>query len=209
MKPALVLGSKAPEGLNAKVITAEPPARLDAIPAFIRTVGTELGAASAAEALANAITSDETALRKELAAKSHPRTLIVLDRTGQGVSALRCAGPGHLAADLAELAGTVNVLDEARGPEVDLTLEEVKALAPEVIIEFMPGRSLTENQRQALFNDWNAAAEVPARQSASIYFITQSHALRPGPRIVESARQLAMTIHGNFEFERELSARAE
>jgi len=208
MRPAVVLMPAAPAaGISGRVVEAQPP-RLHDVAALVRAVGQELGAVKAAETLATSLDAQRDDLRTVLAGKETPRTLIVLDRSVGGIGTLRCAGSGHLAADLAELAGVINVLADRADAEVELSLAEAQALAPEVILEFMPGRALTENQRQALFNDWNAAPEIPARKSARIHCINESHALRPGPRIIEVARQIAKTVHGNFEFERELSAQA-
>lgn len=207
--PDVVFTPAAPgTGITARVVEAQPP-RLDEIATLVRSVGQELGAAKAADSLAVTLETQRDDLRTALSGKQAPRTLIVLERASGSVDTLRCAGSAHLAAELAELAGTVNVLADRTEAEVQLTLAEVQALAPEAILEFMPGRALTRNQRQELFNDWNAAPEIPARKTARIYCINESHALRPGPRIFEVARQIALTIHGNFEFERELSARAE
>ena len=82
---------------------------------------------------------------------------------------------------------------------LDATAELVREAAPEVILEFRCGRSLTESQELAYFRDWQALEGVPAVDSSRIFFITESHGLRPGPRYVDIARHIALQLHSELE----------
>ncbi len=207
LKPKLILTTVAPAALRefaaangAQVVEANAP-RLDTLGETITAVGAALGAAEAAAPLVASLDTERQTLASKLADKARPKVLIVTGRPASGVDRVQVAGSDSLAADLVALAAGDNAFADTPGASLEVSLEEIKARAPEVILELHPGMSLTDNQRQDLYGTWNAAPELPALTRGTIFFVTDTHCLRPGPRVIESAALIAKTMHGNFEWD--------
>jgi iron complex transport system substrate-binding protein len=154
-----------------------------------------LGCADAAAALNARIGAELDALRAQLAGVAPRKTLIITSRETHDLNSIYTAGRGSFVSELVEVAGGVNLFADRAQNYFEASKEEVLERAPEVILEFHCGRGLTQNQRQAFYNDWNAMGTLPAVRNGRIYFITMSHGLRPGPRIAEVARAIAAELH--------------
>jgi len=139
--------------------------------------------------------ADMAQLREALGGVERPKVLIITSRASQDLSSLNTVGASSFVSEMITLAGGENIFAHIDKPYFEASKEEVVMLAPDVIIEFRPGESVTENQRQALYNDWRQLETLPAVRRARIYFIFESHGLRPGPRVVEMSRQIASLLH--------------
>jgi iron complex transport system substrate-binding protein len=66
---------------------------------------------------------------------------------------------------------------------------------PDAIIEFHAGESLTDAMKAQYIADWEKLPSLPAVRNGRICLITESHALRPGPRVAEIAAKIAGRLH--------------
>ncbi len=178
-----------------------PVARLDEQAETINTIAASLGAPDAAAKLIADLSAEREALTAKLTDKTRPKVLIVTGRDKTSVDRVTIAAGDSLASDLVQLAAGDNLFADKTGGHVEVTLEEIRARAPEVILELLPGMSLTDNQRQDLYGTWNAARDLPALVRGAIFFVTDTDCLRPGPRVIDSATRLAKTMHGNFDWD--------
>ena len=172
---------------------------LETIHAGIDTIGATLGVPAKAAELRARIDADLEALREAL--KSHPRkkVLIVLGRERGDLTNLQTAGGSSFISEMVEAAGGDNIYKSASQPYLEASKETILLEAPDAIVEIQAGKSLTKNQTQALYNDWRFMDTVPAVKNGAIYYITESHALRPGPRIADVAKIIARKLY--FEAE--------
>jgi len=168
---------------------------LATIEAGILEIGQALACEADAVALRDAFSRDVASLRDGLAGVERPSVLIITSRPSHDLSTLNTVGGSSFVSEMVALAGGENVFADIDKPYFEASKEEVVMRAPEVVIEFRPGESFTENQRQQLYNDWRRLETLPAVERARIYFIFDSHGLRPGPRIVEVARHIAGLLH--------------
>lgn len=161
----------------------------------IATVGAALGCADAAAQLNARIDAEIAALRAQLAGVVPRKTLIVTSRESHDLNSIYTAGRSSFVSELVALAGGANIFADREQNYFEASKEDILQRAPEVILEFHCGQSLTQNQRQSFYDDWNAMSSLPAVNNGRIYFITMSHGLRPGPRIAEVARAIAAELH--------------
>lgn len=172
---------------------------LETIHAGIDTIGATLGVPEKAVELRAKIDADLDALREAL--KPHPRkkVLIVLGRERGDLTNLQTAGGGSFISEMVEAAGGDNIYRSSSQPYLEASKETILLEAPDAIVEIQAGKSLTRNQTQMLYNDWRFLDTVPAVKNGAIYYITESHALRPGPRIADVAKIIARKLY--FEAE--------
>jgi iron complex transport system substrate-binding protein len=159
-------------------------------------LGGLIGASSAAARLYGEIDADLAAVRGRVAEKARVRALLIVDRAPGKLEGMAAAGGVSLISELAAVAGCENVFGEEQRPALEVSQEEIRGVAPEVIIELRPGQSLTENQRQEVYNAWKRLEGVPAAENGRIYVMNQTHALRAGPRVGEIAGALADLVYG-------------
>lgn len=155
--------------------------------ASIRTTGQLLETASAAEAVADSLETALASLRARTDPIRHrPRVLFLI-----GDDTLYAFGAQSYIHTLIEAAGgqsiTVNI--ETQAPT--LSEEYVLTQQPDVIIgafgvDYDPDRLLD------LHPSWDV---IPAVQNDRVYSLNPNLLLRPGPRLVEGAWQIARRLH--------------
>ena len=168
---------------------------LTTIFAGIETIGGALGVPQRASELCLQIHNDLEAIREAVKPFERRKVLIVLGRERGDLSNLQTVGGTSFISELVEVAGGDNIYADADTPYLEASKETVVLKAPDAILEIQAGKSLTRNQQQALYNDWRFLDTVPAVKNGSIYYVTESHALRPGPRIADVAKLFARKLH--------------
>lgn len=168
---------------------------LQGIEEGILEIGAALNAAPAAAAVLEEFHAEKAALRAGLEDVERPKVLIITSRASQDMSMLNTVGQQSFISEIVELAGGTNIYNDVDRAYFEASKEDIVLRAPEVIIEFRPGEHMSGQQRQQLFNDWRRFESLPAVERAAVHFIFESHALRPGPRIVEIARHIAGLLH--------------
>lgn len=167
----------------------------DTIEAGITTLGEALGRTSEATALNASIEAGRASLESKMQGVVRPKVLIITTRETHDLNSLYTVGNQSFVSELVALAGGDNVFGDEDQDYFEASKESVIARAPDVILEFHCGRGLTESQRQAYYNDWQPLSTVPAVKNSRIFFITISHGLRPGPRIIDVAETIARELH--------------
>lgn len=172
---------------------------LETIYAGINTIGLALSVPDEAAELCAEIQSDLDAIREAVAPFARRKVLIVLGRERGDLTNLQTVGAASFISELVAVAGGDNIYGGADKPYLEASKETVVLEAPDAILEIHAGKSFTKNQEQALYNDWRFLDTVPAVQNGAIYFVTESHAMRPGPRIADVARIFARKLHFGAE----------
>ncbi len=165
------------------------------ITAGVTTLGDALGCSDVAKELVTRFNAERDALEERLKTVQRPRVLIITTRESHDLNSLYTVGGTSFVSEIVSLAGGDNVFQSETQPYFEASKESVVAAAPEVIIEFHAGSDLTKEEAQAFKDDWNVLATLPAVKTGRIVLVTPSHALRPGPRIVEIAESMAAELH--------------
>lgn len=187
LKPDLVLAStsSAPPGLESSLRNAHIPLawiktdRLTDVPDAMMLVGAHLGVLDAPVRVAR--------LRKEIDAqrrtRAHPPRVLFAVWTNP----LYVAGRHTFVGDLLELCGATNAVTVDGWPQY--SLEALVANPPDIIL--YPNLSVTPRAMQELLD-----AAPGLRAHARVVAVEENVFVRPGPRVVEAARQLNAILDG-------------
>jgi iron complex transport system substrate-binding protein len=165
------------------------------ITATVRDVGARVGRGKAAQALAGTIESDIEAIRRATAGERRPATLLVFSReagTLRGIYA--SAGVGFLH-DMLIAAGGRDVLGDVARESLQMSVEELLARAPEVIVEVHPSGNWTPERLARERAVWTGLPGLPAVRTGHIHILSDDRLLIPGPRVATAIRLLAETLH--------------
>jgi iron complex transport system substrate-binding protein len=104
---------------------------------------------------------------------------------------------GHWVPEMIELAGGRDVLGQVHTASFRVTLEEIIAAAPEIILISPCGYGVRQARDEYLSManplEWNA---IPAVQSGRVYALeANSYFSRPGPRLITGIEALAKVFH--------------
>ncbi len=180
------------ESLGIPVYTA-PIQTIEEALGAARDLGRLLAMDSAADAVVAHVVAGLDSVRAATAHAPRPSTLFVI-----GLDPLMAAGPGTFIDELLGQAGAANALAGVNALWPQLSLEEVVARRPQVIILARAGGAATPGEPHAvgLLRDRPGWADVPAVRAGRVYAVDPYVVNRPGPHMAESAAQLARLVHG-------------
>ncbi len=168
---------------------------LETIDAGIEAIGRTLNAVPKATQLRADILNELEAIRRAVAEFERPKVFIVLGRERGDLSNLQTVGGSSFISELVEVAGGDNIYGDAGQAYLEASKETLLLEAPDVILEIHAGRSLSQNQKTDIVSDWNGLDSLPAWKKGRIYIFTDSHMMRPGPRVTDVARQIAQKLN--------------
>jgi iron complex transport system substrate-binding protein len=200
LKPDLVALYGSQEDLRAQLDRAHiryfqyRHAGLAGIMSTIRTLGAETGRVAEASQLADDIEKRLAAVRARVSGRLRPRTLLVFGREPKSLRNIYASGARGFLHDLLEVAGGVNVFSDIDAESVQPSAEQILARAPEVILEIRaiglaPAGAPTE------IASWNTLASLPAVRQGRVFVLAGSQFVVPGPRVAETAEQMAGLLH--------------
>jgi iron complex transport system substrate-binding protein len=155
----------------------------------IRALGQRVGSGPAATTLADRIDGDIADIRRRVAGRPHPRTMLVFGRDSETLRGVYASGGIGFLHDMLEAAGATDVFADIKRQSVQATTELVLTRAPEVILEIREGAG-TRNLRA-----WDVLGSVPAVRNHRIYLVTGDEMVTPGPRVASAVRRLAEALH--------------
>jgi len=173
-----------------QVVNLEPQT-LSEVLAAIRQVGSALGLEQRAQEVIDGLSSRIAAVVTRTASLEHRPRVALLEWLDPPFSC------GHWNPELVRLAGGDEGLGHEGRPSRTLRWDEVLAWQPEVVFiaccGFSVERTLCEWPALQLVPGWQ---DVPAVRSGRMYITDGSHYFsRPGPRLVDSLKMLAHTLH--------------
>ncbi|HZR23527.1 MAG TPA: helical backbone metal receptor [Vicinamibacterales bacterium] len=161
----------------------------------IRAVGARIGAASAANRLADKMDADLESIRRANASQPKPKTLLVIAREPGSLRQINASGGYGFLHDMITIAGGADVFADVKKQSVAATTEVILARAPEVIIELRYGDAMNAGDAAREIRAWDALPSVPAVRTHRIYILSGDQFVVPGPRVVDATRQFASVLH--------------
>jgi iron complex transport system substrate-binding protein len=158
------------------------------VTATIRDVGRRIGRGQAAAALATALETDIADVRRHVADRPRPRTLLVFGRDSETLRGIYASGGLGFLHDMLEAAGGANVFADVPRQSVQATSELVLTRAPDVIIE-------VESTGKPNPRAWEALPSVPAVRNHRVYLLLGDDMVNPGPRVAQAIRRMAQALH--------------
>jgi iron complex transport system substrate-binding protein len=109
---------------------------------------------------------------------------------------------GHWVPEMIELAGGQDVLGRMQTPSFRVTLEDIVAAAPDILLVSPCGYGAQQARNEYLAmthpEEWNA---IPAVRSGRVYALdANSYFSRPGPRLIAGIEALAGVFHPGMQF---------
>jgi ABC-type Fe3+-hydroxamate transport system substrate-binding protein len=195
LKPDLVVL----RGRNAQVVElcAENGIRLyvdqtDTLPSLFITIN-ELGALlhvdNEARELTESLQGRLDAIRRAAEGRARPRVLLSLRSLDRLASVTTVARGSYLDA-IIKLAGGENIFGEMDMAYPEVSLEEILARKPDIVLEAMPGEELEESQRQDTLEQWRRVGVFQGDPAGHVHFLTEDHVLIPSPRVGLLAERL-------------------
>lgn len=124
--------------------------------------------------------------------------MLVIGRTPGRLDGLIVAGATSYLNEVIETAGGENVFRDARAAYPQVSLEEVLARNPRVIVDMGDmgdNVAITPEQRRETIALWQRLPSLAAVRDHRIFPISMDGFLVPGPRVVDAARALLAMLH--------------
>ena len=104
---------------------------------------------------------------------------------------------GHWGPELVALAGGVDPLGQAGEDAAQVSWDEVRAVAPEVLVIACCGFDVARTERDVpILRGYPGFGQLPAAQNDEVWIVDGSaYFSRPGPRLVDSLELLAPLVH--------------
>lgn len=198
LKPDLVLVYGTQTDLRTQLDRAKIPmflyqhAGLPDITTTIRELGARIGSAQDANALADRIEAEIADVRKRVAGRPRPRTLLVFGRDAETLRGIYASGAVGFLHDMLEAAGGTNVFSDVQRQSIQTTSELAVARAPDVIVEVGIDTASTSGRN---LRAWDSLSSIPAVRNKRIYQLRGDGMMNPGPRISASVRRMAEVLH--------------
>ena len=174
---------------------------LDTLPQILSSItraGELTGAQPAALRLTTQLRRDLDALRAATARRPGVSVLFIIDRTPNTLQGMFAAAPGSYIDELLVAAGGRNAAPTGGGPFPKISLEQILAADPDVIIDmgdYSHGRAATPDSRARKLTLWSQFPQLRAVRLKRVYDVSSDEFVVPGPRLAQAARHLNRLLH--------------
>ena len=128
-----------------------------------------------------------------------PRVLFVVLRSPGAVADVMTTGGGTFLHELIEIAGGVNVFGDQDVLYPKVSLEEIVARRPDVIIETRPTDTIDDARRATLLDEWRVLQPLPAVRNGRVHFLTEHYITIPSARVTKTAWAFLSLIHPELD----------
>jgi iron complex transport system substrate-binding protein len=169
---------------------------LDLIYTGARAIGKAAGATDGAERMIRETQSQLQTISRLTADKPKPTVAFIVGHTAGRLEGLTAgAGPSYFS-DLLRYAGGRNIFENVTAPYPKISLEELLARDPDVIVELSGD---TRPKQEEVFSLWQGKRSLKAVRAGRVYAVESDPFLVPGPRAVEAARKLLYLLHPELQ----------
>ena len=200
LKPDLVIVYASQEDLIRQLRRAGVPmysyrhAGLSDVTVTVKRLGDHVGRSREAASLVREIDARMAEVRRRVAGRQRPRTLLVFGRVQGALRGIYASGGRGFLHDMLEAAGGENAFADVASESVQATTELILARRPEVILEVRAG-PLDPDVAAREAAVWNALPALPAVRTHRIHIIADPRIVVPGPRVAEGTELLARALH--------------
>jgi iron complex transport system substrate-binding protein len=209
LKPDLVIVETNPvrlaERLNALHLRTLEIDQQDvaAIDHSIRAIGAAAGVSQRAEQLTESIRAGLDGVRAQSARLKAPRVMFVVGRMSGRLDGLVVVGRASYLNEVIRIAGGENVFRDALAAYPQVSMEEVMARNPEVILdmgEMSDSGVVTERQQRETVALWTRRLpSLHAVKQHSVFPIVSEMYVIPGPRVGDAAHAIFAMLHPSAE----------
>ena len=159
----------------------------------IGAIGRATGHGDSAANVVAALRARLDGIRRRLAGKARPRTLLVISREPGTLRGLYASGGVGFLHDVLELAGGANVFADVREESVQPSQETLITRRPDTVVELHPEMEVPDlaEARRA----WSALAATPAVRANRVHVLAGAYLAVAGPRLGDTAETIGRTLH--------------
>jgi iron complex transport system substrate-binding protein len=161
----------------------------------MRELGEVAGHQAGAERAIRDIEIRLDAIRRAVAGRERPRTLLVFARQPLELRQIYASGGTGFLHDILVVAGGENVFADIDRESTQPSLETVLVEAPDVVLEVRPTDAPDITRRRAERAVWNTLGSVPAVRNDRVELLFGGYLVVPGPRVTEIAETIARVLH--------------
>jgi iron complex transport system substrate-binding protein len=204
LRPDLVIAERAPSnlvtqlaGLKISVVEVDFKTLPDILASF-QKIADAAGVPERGLALRNSITRQMDQIRVHVKGHEPVKMMFVVGRTSGTLTGIIVVGGNSYLSELMGIAGGVNAFADAAAAYPKVTLEEVLARDPDVILDradMGDQSAATEAQKRAVINLWRTYPVLKAVKRDRVIFGISDIFFVPGPRIVDAAQAFARMLH--------------
>lgn len=173
----------------------------DDVPAMynsFKQVGAATGADAAAAKLIESVRARLGQIQKQASSLPRTRVMFVIGRTPNRLDGLVVVGRASYLNEVMETAGGENVFRDAPAPYPSVSLEEVLARNPQVIVDLgdhADPETVTAADQLHIVELWGRAPTLAAVKQHHVFAVTSDIFVVPGPRIVNAAEAFLGMLH--------------
>ena len=163
-----------------------------------RIVGQATGTVEQAAKLTSSVQGQLEAIRTRAAPLKRTRMMFVVGRTPNRLDGLIVVGQASYLNEIIALAGGENVFRDAVASYPEVSLEEVLARNPDVIVDMgdmADTVGVTEAHKREVTSLWERLTSVAAVKQHRVYAVASDVYVVPGPRVVEAAKAFFAMLH--------------
>jgi iron complex transport system substrate-binding protein len=134
-------------------------------------------------------------VRRTVASRPRPRTLLVFGRDPAALRNVYASGGVGFLHDALVAAGGRNVFEGVDRESVQASTEIILAKAPEVIVELRATALSDPGAAGESRAAWRRLPAVPAVRAGRIHVLRGDHLVSPGPRFARAVEELARALH--------------
>jgi iron complex transport system substrate-binding protein len=163
-----------------------------------RVIGQATGAEAQAAQLSATVRGQLEAVRARAAPLRKTRMMFVVGRTPNRLDGLIVVGQASYLNEIIALAGGENVFRDAVASYPGVSLEEVLARNPDVIVDMgdmADTVGVTEEHKRDVISLWERLSSVAAVKQRRVYAVASDVYVVPGPRVVGAAKAFFEMLH--------------
>lgn len=164
----------------------------------IREVGDATGVPARAAQLINSIRNRLEEIRARAAPLRRTRVMFVVGRSPNRLDGLIVVGKASYLSDVIQIAGGENVFQDAMAAYPAVSLEEVIARNPEVIIDMgdmSDTVAVSEEHKRSVIALWQRLPVITAVKQHHVFAVASDIYVMPGPRVVNAAQSFLEMFH--------------
>jgi len=172
-----------------------------AIDKSIHDVGAATGTEGVAAQLSGSIRDGLEKIRARASGLPRVRMMFVIGRSPNRLDGLVVAGRASYLNEVIEVAGGENVFRDALAGYPEVSLEEVMARNPEVIVDMgdmSDTVGVTEEHKRNVIALWNRVPNLAAVKQHRVFAVASDIFVVPGPRVIDAAKAFAEMLHPGF-----------
>jgi iron complex transport system substrate-binding protein len=164
----------------------------------IRQVGEVTGVPDRAARLIASIRAGLESVQARASKLRPARMMFIVGRSPGRLDGLVVAGKASYLNDVIQIAGGENIFRDAMAAYPEVSLEEVIARNPEVILDMgdmSDTLGVTDEHKRAVVALWQRVPSVAAVKQHRVFAIASDMYVVPGPRVVDAARAIFDMLH--------------